>query len=352
MSAPAPQPPKPAASGADLSPSPTRPRPPRWARLCTIVGAVLVVLAFGSVGVGWGLSVRYSTKTQDILDGVPKKSDIRGPLNILLLGSDTRAADPSVQSGADGARSDTIMLIHVTRDLQHAYFISIPRDSYVDIPPMEGRWDGGKNKINSAFEFGGAAHMAKTVYGLTKVPLDGAVVLDFNSVRSMVDAVGGVRVCIPYDVESIHTDRVWKKGCSNMGGDAAQDFMRQRKTVPGGDFGRIQNQQLVLKALAAKATSKGMLTNPIAFDKLLRTATDAMTVDENMDVRGLAFALKGLRPDDLSFLTLPFLNDNLLTPAGSAVELDMVKSEELFAAIRNDNVDAWILANPPKVAAK
>jgi LCP family protein required for cell wall assembly len=320
-----------------------------------VVGAALLLVSLGTAGVGWGLSARYESKLKriEILGGVPSTrkdgSSVKGPLNFLLLGSDSRLADPSVRSDVGGQRSDTIILIHVSSDLRTAYFVSIPRDSYVDIPPSGDAWRGGKNKINAAFAFGGPKLTAETVYALTRVPLDGATVVDFDSVRTMVNVVGGVTVCVPYNVSSLHTKRVWKKGCHHMSGDAAQDFMRQRKSVPGSDFGRIHNQQLVLRALATKATSAGMLTDPVKFDRLITTATKAITVDEEMDVRELAFALKNLRPDDLQFITLPFRSDNISTPAGSAVALDEVKCEALFDAIRNDTVDTWLAANPQRV---
>lgn len=326
---------------------------PLWARLCTVFGALLLMLSVSTAGASWALSARYESnvKRTKILGDVPSSNagdSIKGPLNLLLLGSDSRESQLGSKA-EDQTRSDTIMLIHLTANLDQAYFISIPRDSYEYVPPAPGKWRGGKNKINAAFSYGGPSLMAQAVYALTKVPLDGAAVVDFESVVTMVNVVGGVTVCTPYTVRSIHTDRVWKKGCNLMYGDAAQDFMRQRYSVPGSDFGRIHNQQLVIKALAAKATTAGMLANPLKFDKLITTGTKAVTVDEGMDVRELAFALKGLRPADLNFITLPYTSDALRTPYGTAVQLDTAKCQALFAAVRNDDVATWLLANPQSV---
>lgn len=329
-----------------------------WATVSLIVGVALLLVSLGTIGAGWAISARYekNIKRADLLGDVPTTKrtaatdgsaadadpgdGVVGPLNVLVLGSDSRLADPSGPANSVGQRSDTIMLVHVTADLSHAYVISIPRDSYVEIPAAGG-WVGGKNKINAAFTYGGAPLAAETVYNLTGLPLDGAVVVDFTSVRTLVDAVGGVRVCTSYEVRSIHTDRIWPAGCNAMSGDSAQDFIRQRHSMPGGDFGRIHNQQLVLTSLLSKTTSRGTLTNPMRFDAFLRAATGAVTVDETMDVQGLALALRHLRPDDLTFATLPSTSSSLRTPYGLAVEVDEQATDDLFAAVSQDRLPEW-----------
>jgi LCP family protein required for cell wall assembly len=340
-----------------LPPSTARRRKaPIWAKACVAFGAVLVILAGGALTAAYSLTARYESHVtrEDILSDVPgkKSSYSEGPLNFLVLGSDNRDADPTVKADTVGGRSDTIMLVHIDKTLTNAYVVSIPRDSYVDIPASgNGKWAGGKNKINAAFDFGGAALTAKTVNQLTGVPLNGAFILDFNSVRKLVGIVGGVTVCIPYSMHSIHTARKWVKGCNYMTADAAQDFMRQRKTVPGGDFGRIQNQQRVVLAVAKKMMDKGLITSPTKLDKVLTTVADSVTVDEDVDLPDLALGLKNLRPANLKFTTAPFITDNLATPAGSSVELDPVKGEELYSAIRNDTMDQWYAANVTATAS-
>ena len=197
------------------------------------------------------------------------------------------------------------MLVHIARSRDRASIISIPRDSYVTVP-AGGRWAGGKNKINAAFAFGGAPLAAKTVQQLTGVPLDGAMIANFDSVHELVDAVDGVRVCVPYRVNSILSGKVWAEGCHDMTGTEANEFMRQRYDVPGGDFGRMHNQQLVIKAIIAKATADGLLSNPLTFDNLLITAADALTVDQDLDLRELALAVRDIRPANISYATVPY----------------------------------------------
>ena len=245
-----------------------KPKRKRWKVALVWTAAVLVFLSGGAVIAGFTLVNRYENKVdrQDILPAQVRPKEPTqwdsGPLNFLVLGSDSRGEDALGSDDPGGARSDTIMIVHIAADHRSAYVVSIPRDSYVDVPAVPGKWRGGKNKINAAFQYGGAKLAAETVYNLTKVPLDTAMIIDFAGIHSMVGAVGTVHVCIPFSMRSIHTKRKWAKGCHDMGPEETEDFMRQRKSVPGGDFGRIQNQQLVVKGLADKITSQGTDDQP------------------------------------------------------------------------------------------
>jgi LCP family protein required for cell wall assembly len=265
-------------------------------------------------------------------------------MNFLVLGSDSRADDAAPADDPDGARSDTIMIVHVTADHKSAFVFSIPRDSYVNVP-AGGSWQGGKNKINAAFAFGGAKLAAKTVYELTKIPLDGAMIVNFGGIHTMVGVVGTVNVCVPYTVRSIHTDRVWTSGCHEMGPDETEDFMRQRKSLPNGDFGRIQDQQLVIKALADKIVSEGLLSNPLRLDHLIVTAAESVTVDQSTNLRELILNLKDISPNNIAFATTPY-KGTMTTSAGSSVELDMARAQQLFQAVIDDKTADWLSANP------
>ena len=326
---------------------------PWYLKAMVIAGALLLVISGGSLAVLFGLSNRYESQVthENILDGVPQgEGDIGdGPLNFLVLGTDSRADEQAEQVDSTGSNSDTIILVHIAKGLDRAVLVSIPRDSYVTVP-AGGTWQGGKNKINSAFSFGGANLAAKAVYELTQIPLDGAMIVNFAGVRTMVDAVGGVHVCVPYDVPNYFTDYPqyadgWSKGCHDMAGEETEIFVRQRHNVPGGDFGRMRSQQLVMKALAEKATSKGMLANPAGLDALLLAAARSLTIDESMDLRTLAFALKGISPGNLQFATAPHKATGP-TEVGSSVFLDEAGCQELFQALRDDRAEEWLAAHP------
>jgi LCP family protein required for cell wall assembly len=338
---------------------------PWYYKFLIIFGSLLIVVSGGGLAAFYLLGAHYN----DIVGHAPiVPSDIRpteppppqGPLNYLILGSDTRSAAATSSLDTTGDRSDTIMLVHINKGLKSAFIVSIPRDSYVDVVAVPGKWKGGKTKINAAFSYGGATAAARTVYNLTKVPLDGAVVVNFNGVENMVDAVGGVHVCPLFDTpnwfpdfKQYGPDRIngypgWKKGkCYDMTGVEALVFSRQRERVKSGDFGRMKNQQLVIKAIADKATSAGMLVTPWKFNALVSAAANSLTIDQSMNLTSLAYSLKGIGPNDLTFATAPYDHAGSLTPGGeSFVFLDQKADESLWQAIRDDKTAEWLAVHP------
>jgi len=136
-----------------------------------------------------------------------------------------------------------------------------------------------------------------------------------------------------------------------MGPDEVEEFSRQRSNVPGGDFGRIKNQQNVIKGLIKKIISGGVLTNPLRLDALLTTAAESLTVDKDLNLRSLALAVSGIRPENVKYATVPYVG-TMTTGAGSSVQLDMAGVAELCTAIREDKADEWLAAHPqPDVAS-
>jgi anionic cell wall polymer biosynthesis LytR-Cps2A-Psr (LCP) family protein len=161
------------------------------------VGAALLLLAVVS-GVGLrALTDRYdrSVAKQNLLDPGARQEHrtVSGPLNYLLVGSDQRTGSPDA-----GARSDTIIIVHIPAGLKQAYLISVPRDLYVEIPPGAG-YQGGSDKINAAFEYGGGGQggsqlLSATLTRLTGIRFDGAALIDFSGFKQVIDLVGGVRM--------------------------------------------------------------------------------------------------------------------------------------------------------------
>ncbi|MFI6132810.1 LCP family protein [Micromonospora sp. NPDC051141] len=322
-----------------------------WQRAGLVLVVLFGVLCAGLASLGFGLKHRYESRVQreDILGRGAGPHDERrwesGPLNLLLLGSDSRDGEPD-QALYPGQRSDTIMVVHVNKARDAVTVVSIPRDSYVDVPAAGQGWAGGSNKINAAFAFGGAPLAAETVAKLTGLPLDGVLVANFAAVRKLVDAVGGVTVCLPYAVTSSDTGATWPAGCHELNGAAADDLVRQRHGVPGGDFGRIHDQQLVVRALVERVASKSLLTKPTQLDRLLTTAAESLVVDRDLDLADLALALRRVRPEAVQFVTVPTSDTDLRTPAGSAVRLDETRAPALFTALREDRVPQWLATNP------
>jgi LCP family protein required for cell wall assembly len=319
-----------------------------------------MLLLIGSLGLGTGfaaLTQRYDKKIEreDVFASIPQSErkvaqpgkTVTGPLNVLVIGVDnTPDEGERAFQGVYGQRSDTIMLVHIPKSMDRGYAISIPRDSYVDVPAQPGKWDGGKNKINSAFFYGGAPLLVRTVQNLTGLQIDHVVQIDFNGLRKMNDAVGGVDVYLDKAVKDPRSKYSFKQGWNHLDSAKAEIFVRQRYGLAEGDFDRVKRQQQYLRALMKKATAAGMLTDPVKLDRLLTAATESLTVDKNMPVKDLAFALRGLRADDVSFMTLPFAG-YLSTSAGSVNQVDEVKAQQLFTAVKDETIDQYLLANPP-----
>lgn len=260
--------------------------------------------------------------------------------DFLLVGSDIRA--PGATTGAaagsrGGGRSDTLMIIHVAADQQSAHVISIPRDSWVDIP---GR---GKNKINAAYAFGGPSLLVQTVEALTKIRIDHYLAVDFAGFAAMTDAVGGVVIDVPVDSYDSNFRTRWKAGPQRMDGKRALLFVRQRYGLPGGDFDRINHQHLFLRALMAKATDGGQLSNPVKLTRLLNGVTKSLSVDDGLSsggLRALALSLRNLDGSSVQFLTVPVKGTGRVGTA-SVVFLDTAHDEVLYRAVRTDTMASY-----------
>ena len=254
-------------------------------------------------------------------------------LNILLLGSDSRALRDEPENGPS-ARTDTIIVVHVPASRNSAHLISIPRDSWVPIP-------GHKiNKINAAYAIGGPKLMVQTVEEFTKVRIDHVIVIDFAGFKEVVDALGGIHVDVPQDFTSIHPPhRKFAKGVQLMTGEVALDYSRQRYQFKDGDFSRIEHQQQVIKAVMEKAVSRGLMTDIPKLNAFIRATTNALSVDTQMSLFDLALELRQIRGDHLTFLTSPSKGVGR-EGSQSVVYVDAGKAAELYAAVSADRVSA------------
>jgi LCP family protein required for cell wall assembly len=240
-----------------------------------------------------------------------------GPLNILVMGSDSRegAANDLAQEGGTGERSDTTILLHVSADRKDAYGVSLPRDAIVDRPDCEvsGETVPGERDamFNSAFSVGGAQCTIQTVESLTGVYVDHFVTIDFEGFKEMVDAVDGVPMCIPEDVDDEQHHIHFDAGTQELEGQKALDYVRERYALSStGDVGRMKRQQAFLASLVNKVMSAGTLSRPDKVYSFLGAVTDSIAVDEGLDSMGaLAGLVAQLRHTGLShirFVTVPF----------------------------------------------
>jgi LCP family protein required for cell wall assembly len=342
-----------------------------------------MVVSGGAIITSKVVLARYagSVKTQDLFGdpavGATKVSDIKGPLNILLVGIDPRDENTA-------PLSDSIIVVHIPKDMDQAYLFSIPRDLLVDIPAFaKTGFKGGRAKINAAMSFGssigngkhdvaqGFDLLAKTVSQLTGIQkFDAGAIINFGGFKKIVDAMGGVTMTIDQNVKSEHLQpdgkprpryarcadnqcahpyygpqATYKVGTYHLQGWQALDYVRQRYGLPKSDYDRQRHQQQFIKAMAQQALSKDVITNPAKLDKVLKAAGSALIFDgKGHSVVDWGFALKNVRSDDMTLIKLP---------GGSVFEGNTYKGEGLqpsatdfFTSVIQDRVDTFLFAHP------
>jgi LCP family protein required for cell wall assembly len=305
----------------------------------------------------------------------PQGKPLTGAIDLLLLGLDQREGWK-----ANSARADTIMMLHVSAAHDEAYLMSVPRDAKVQVPswPKAG-YNGGTDRINAAFFSGsqrdqgwqgGAGLTRKTISDLTGIAFDGVIVIDFNGFKNVINALGGVYMCVERDTWSSHynvtpqgkpvytpgdplkprSNSWWhKKGCRDMAGWEALDYARQRHGLPNGDYDRQRHQQQVIKAMAKKAASAGVVTNPTKLSALLKAAGGSLKMDTGgYDVADFLFNLKVIAGADLVTLKS---NSGTFNGAGDGSEQLSAETLRMFAAARNDKLGEYIQDNPAVLIA-
>lgn len=268
--------------------------------------------------------VEHRITTVDALSGA---ADTPGQ-TYLIVGSDSR--DGWMDDGTEGARTDTIMLMHQPMNGPTA-LISIPRDSLVDIPGY------GQNKINASFAFGGPQLLVQTVEALTGLTVDRYVEVGFLGVENVVDALGGVELCYDANVDDPYSTLVWEAGCHQTDGATALAFSRMRYADLKGDIGRTERQQQVVSAVAKKALSPSTLLNPFKAKKLAEAGLGSMAVSNGthtLDLVRMAKVFTSTRGADAVTGTPPIATiDYRVEGVGSCVLLDPDTSPDFWIAI-------------------
>ncbi len=338
-----------APGGAPTPPRDVRDRRRRTKGRAAVIVAFSLLALLGVAAVGGYFALRALLSPERIDDpfaALPTRppalepEDGRAPVNILMLGSDSRvsAGDPS-QWSYGAQRTDAIMLLHIPGDREGAYVMSIPRDSWVSIP---GHPDA---KINAAFSWGGPTLMIQTVEQLTGVRIDHFAVADFESFAALTDAVGGVDITVPEDSYAFG-NLTFAAGEYHMDGEQALTYARQRYGLPGGDFDRVQRQQNWVRGIARSAFQRDVLTNPAELLTFLRTAIQSVAVDEGFtlnEMRGIAMTMTGVRPENVQFMTVPHAGTGR-SPDGrqSIVVVDRERLDPLMAAVAEDRLAEYL----------
>ncbi|HEY7044873.1 MAG TPA: LCP family protein [Nocardioidaceae bacterium] len=309
-------------------PSSTRPQPPgkrpRRRRKWWVIGIVSVLVAwilFLVLVPVWAWSKISKVDAEPSGD---RPADTPGT-TYLLVGSDAR-------KGVGGARTDTILLLHIPDGGGPDLLLSIPRDSYVDIP------DHGKNKINAAFAFGGPKLLVQTVEDNTGIRVDDYIEIGFTGFVDVVDAVGGIEVCPKTAVNDSKAGHLkLHKGCQEVDGQTALGYSRSR-AFPLGDITRTEHQREVISKVGKEAASWSTILLPWRYFSVNKAAAESLRIGENVGPLDLVqFAWAMAHSGDAKRCVVPFSSLGTTTNAGSSVIWDEAKAKALFAKIRADD---------------
>ena len=346
----------PAGNGPEGPPPPGTPggRTPRSGKRRTkrIIGWTAFGLALILVVLGGYAAYSYfrfigGVKHVDVIAASNKPaSDIDGSTqNILLVGDDHRP-DGASQAELDqlgttadggGTNTDTMMILHIPADGKSATLISLPRDSWVDVPGH------GMNKLNSAFSLGnggtdpvsGAKLLIQTVQNLTGLTIDHYVRVSLLGFYDIAQALGPIQVCLNEAVNDPYSQADFPKGVSTLDAHQALAFVRQRHGLPRGDLDRVVRQQYFLSVEAHKFLSAGTLLNPGKLSSVLDAVSGSLETDPGLDFLSLAVQLQGLTGGKLQSATIPISGTPTITVDGNDLSIVQVDKNAMPAFIQS-----------------
>ncbi|MFE3329530.1 LCP family protein [Streptomyces sp. NPDC059176] len=349
-------------------PSAARPRPhggrqTRRTRWSTRLATTLSVLVLGAGGIGHALVTGLDSGIGrvDPFKDMKNRPDAGHGMNILLVGTDGRDRITAEErrrfrlGGAPCRCTDTIMLVHISADRDRASIVSLPRDSYTVIPAHVDTATGkhhGRHalKLNAAYAEGGPALTVHTVEQMTQIKVDHYLEVDFTSFMKTVDAIGGVKICTARPMKDSHTGLNLPAGTHELNGGEALQYVRSRYIDGAADLGRMQRQQRFMAALIHRATTSGVLLNPVKFREVSSQMLSAVRADRGFgtsELLSLAKAMRGFTPASSEFTSVPIGDPkHQVKGLGSTVKWDPVKSKKLFQALRDDQPLAPRRAGP------
>jgi LCP family protein required for cell wall assembly len=321
--------------------------PPRRGRRRLRPGRVLLILLVVLVllVVGGYFYLDSRLKRESALDYPGRLADTPGT-NWLVVGSDSRAGLSGQQrkdfatGRAAGRRTDSMMLLHTGAG--GTTLVSLPRDSFVPIPGH------GSNKLNAAFAFGGPKLLVRTVEQATGIRIDHYAEIGFGGFVGMVDAIGGVEMCIKEPMRDVKAGLNLKAGCQNLTGGEALGYVRTRASARA-DLDRVDRQRQFFGALIKKSSSAGVLFNPFRSIPLALNGTGNFLVDDGdhlLDLVRMMWSMRGVSGGDGVTTTVPIGGAGSSPAAGAYITWDRTKALQLFNALKDDK------AVPKSVIAK
>ena len=293
-------------------------------RAVAISSALVLAVLAGTVVLTYRHLEGNITESQafdNILAERPEEEEVEGPkkpLNILVLGSDSREGQTDVLGQTPGL-SDTTILLHLSADRSRAYGVSIPRDLMVPPPGLQGARRAAPSPAqsivqwNDAFAVGGEACTVAQFEKMSDLRVNHVVIVNFNGFEDMVDALGGVPICVPTEVNDPIGKIYLSAGTYTMDGKQALDYVRVRHSIGSqdtGDIGRMRRQQTFMASMVNEAVSAGTLFNPVRLGRFLNAATESLTTDPGLrklsSLYTLAQEVRGIGLDKVQFLSVPF----------------------------------------------
>ncbi|MFE2511154.1 LCP family protein [Streptomyces naganishii] len=325
-------------------------RRPRWAMRAA---TTLSVVVLASAGIGHAV---VSSLDADITRVDPFKDMKNRPraghgMNVLLVGTDgrDRITEQERQRYRLGGQpchcTDTMMIVHLSQDRERASIVSLPRDSYAEIParvdPATGRQrPAHPAKLNAAYAEGGPNLTVRMVEGMTHLKIDHYLEVDFTSFMRTVDVLGGVQICTAEPLKDSYTGLDLPAGTHRLTGGQALQYVRSRHVDTASDLGRMKRQQLFLAALIERATSSRVLLNPMRFRDVTRAVLGSVRADKGFhtdELLDLGRAMRNFSPSSSEFTTVPIAQPAFAVKGlGSTVKWDEAKAEKLFGTLRAD----------------
>ncbi|MCD2466504.1 LCP family protein [Streptomyces sp. NPDC055893] len=339
--------PRPAARSAPVR---RRRRRPRWGmRMATALS--VTVLAAGGIGHALVTGLDTGITRVDPFKDMKNRPQAGNGMNVLVVGTDGRdRITPEEKAkyrlgGAPCRCTDTVMLVHISEDRERASVVSLPRDSYAEMPEHTDLTSGKKHhahpvKLNAAYAEGGPSLTVRTVESMTGVKIDHYLEVDFTSFMRTVDAVGGVQICTTRPVKDAYTGLDLPAGTHELDGGQALQYVRSRHIDGAADIGRMQRQQRFLAALVERITSGGVLFNPVRFREVATTMLSSVRADQDFgtdQLLALSKAMRGFTPASSEFVSVPIGDMSFpVKGIGSTVKWDAAKARRLFQALRED----------------
>ncbi|WP_329090458.1 MULTISPECIES: LCP family protein [unclassified Streptosporangium] len=314
-----------------------------WAGIAAT--GLLVLGTLGGYGVYRNTFSNISGLKIDDKLGNDRPAAIKGALNVLIVGSDTREGD-NLKYGQKmanaGKRTDTIILMHIAPDRDKATFVSFPRDSVVNMPACESETGVSvaprTEMINAAYNEGGITCTITTIEALTDIRINHFVEVDFTGFKSIVDALDGVSVCLTKPVDDKKAKLKLEAGRHVLKGEQALGYVRLRNYGDGSDIGRIERQQRFLSQVVKKATSSELLTDPAKMLNFINTTAKSVRMDDELAKdTGTLFQIgqsaQKLTAGGVKLITVPWIPD---PNDKNRVVWNQPYANQLFAAIKND----------------